>query len=145
MTNSFYNGVSGIKTQSVGVDVVANNMANVNTIGFKRTGSEFADIFYRRVASQSSNPTESGGGAMVSATKVVYEQSGFMDGESEFDVALNGKGFFGVMGYNKLYYTRNGEFMRDANDNLVDSSGNYVLGIMNPNLTSITYSDRVAE
>lgn len=145
MTNSFYNGVSGIKTQSVGVDVVANNMANVNTIGFKRTGSEFADIFYRRVASQSSNPTESGGGAMVSATKVVYEQSGFMDGESEFDVALNGKGFFGVMGYNKLYYTRNGEFVRDANDNLVDSSGNYVLGIMNPNLTSITYSDRVAE
>ena len=145
MTNSFYNGVSGIKTQSVGVDIVANNMANVNTIGYKRTGSEFADIFYRRVASQSTNPTESGGGSTLSASKVVYEQSGFMDGESEFDVALNGKGFFGVMGYNQLYYTRNGEFVRDAYDNLVDSSGNYVLGVMNPNLTNITYSDRVAE
>lgn len=145
MTNSFYNGVSGIKTQSVGLDIVANNMANVNTIGYKRTGSEFADIFYRRVASQSTNPTESGGGSTLSASKVVYEQSGFMDGESEFDVALNGKGFFGVMGYNQLYYTRNGEFVRDAYDNLVDSSGNYVLGVMNPNLTNITYSDRVAE
>ncbi len=145
MTNSFYNGVSGIKTQSVGMDIVANNMANVNTIGYKRTGSEFADIFYRRVASQSTNPTESGGGSTLSASKVVYEQSGFMDGESEFDVALNGKGFFGVMGYNQLYYTRNGEFVRDAYDNLVDSSGNYVLGVMNPNLTNITYSDRVAE
>ena len=145
MTNSFHNGVSGIKTQNVGVDIIAHNMANVNTIGFKRTGSEFADIFYRRVASQSTNPTESGGGATVAATKVVYEQSGFMDGESEFDVALNGKGFFGVMGYNKNYYTRNGEFTRDANNNLVDSSGNFVLGIMNPNLTTTTYSDRVAE
>lgn len=145
MTNSFYNGVSGIKTQSVGVDIVANNMANVNTIGFKRTGSEFADIFYRRVASQSTNPTESGGGSMLSASKVVYEQSGFMDGEGEFDVALNGRGFFGVMGYNKTYYTRNGEFVRDAADNLVDSSGNFVLGVMNPNLSAITYSDRVAE
>lgn len=145
MTNSFYNGVSGIKTQNVGVDVIAHNMANVNNIGFKRTGSEFADIFYRRVASQSTNPTESGGGATVAATKVVYEQSGFMDGESEFDVALNGKGFFGVMGYNKNYYTRNGEFTRDANNNLVDSSGNFVLGIMNPNLKTTTYSDRVAE
>lgn len=145
MTNSFYNGVSGIKTQNVGVDVIAHNVANVNNIGFKRTGSEFADIFYRRVASQSTNPTESGGGATVAATKVVYEQSGFMDGESEFDVALNGKGFFGVMGYNKNYYTRNGEFTRDANNNLVDSSGNFVLGIMNPNLKTTTYSDRVAE
>lgn len=145
MTNSFYNGVSGIKTQNVGVDIIAHNMANVNNIGFKRTGSEFADIFYRRVASQSTNPTESGGGATLAATKVVYEQSGFMDGESEFDVALNGKGFFGVMGYNKNYYTRNGEFTRDANNNLVDSSGNFVLGIMNPNLKTTTYSDRVAE
>lgn len=145
MTNSFYNGVSGIKTQNVGVDIVANNIANVNTIGFKRTGSEFADIFYRRVASQSTNPTESGGGSMLSASKVVYEQSGFMDGEGEFDVALNGRGFFGVMGYNQTYYTRNGEFVRDAYDNLVDSSGNFVLGVMNPNIASITYSDRVAE
>lgn len=145
MNNSFYNGVSGIKTQNVGVDIVANNVANVNTIGFKRTSSEFADIFYRRVASQSTNPTESGGGSMLSASKVVYEQGGFQEGESEFDVALSGRGFFGVMGYNQTYYTRNGEFVRDANGYLVDSSGNFVLGTMNPTLSSITYSQRVAE
>lgn len=145
MTNSFYNGVSGIKTQNVGVDIVANNIANVNTVGFKRTSSEFADIFYRRVASQSTNPTESGGGSTLSASKVVYEQGSFEDGENEFDVALSGKGFFGVMGYNQTYYTRNGEFVRDANGYLVDSAGNYVLGTMNPNFTSITYSQRVAE
>ena len=145
MMKSLWNGVNGVKTQNLGVDITANNISNVNTVGFKRTSSEFADIFYQRITSKSANPAEIGNGSLLSASKVVYEQGSFMTGEGEFDVALNGKGFFGVQGVGNVYYTRNGEFVRDGNNYLVDSSGNFVLGTMNPNFASVQFSTRVAE
>ena len=145
MMKSLWSGVNGVKTQNLGVDITANNISNVNTVGFKRTSSEFADIFYQRIISKSANPAEIGNGSLLSASKVVYEQGSFMTGEGEFDVALNGKGFFGVQGVGNVYYTRNGEFVRDGNNYLVDSSGNFVLGTMNPNFASVQFSTRVAE
>lgn len=145
MLKSLWNGVNGVKTQNLGVDITANNISNVNTIGFKRTSSEFADIFYQRVVSRSSNPAEIGSGSLLSASKVVYEQGSFTDGEGEFDVGLMGKGFFGVRGFSQTYYTRNGEFTRDGNNYLVDASGNFVLGTVNPNLVPTQFSDRVAQ
>lgn len=145
MLKSLWNGVNGVKTQNLGVDITANNISNVNTIGFKRTSSEFADIFYQRVVSRSANPAEIGSGSLLSASKVVYEQGSFTDGEGEFDVALMGKGFFGVRGFSQTYYTRNGEFTRDGNNYLVDASGNFVLGTVNPNLVPTQFSDRVAQ
>ena len=145
MMKSLWSGVNGVRTQNLGVDITANNISNVNTVGFKRTSSEFADIFYQRIVSKSANPAETGSGSLLSASKVVYEQGSFMDGEAEFDVALNGKGFFGVQGRGNIYYTRNGEFVRDGADYLVDSSGNYVLGTMNPNLVAVEFSARVSE
>ena len=145
MLKSLWNGVNGVKTQNLGVDITANNISNVNTIGFKRTSSEFADIFYQRVVSRSANPAEIGSGSLLSASKVVYEQGSFTDGEGDFDVALMGKGFFGVRGFGQTYYTRNGEFTRDGNNYLVDASGNFVLGTVNPNLVPTQFSDRVAQ
>lgn len=145
MLKSLWNGVNGVKTQNLGVDITANNISNVNTIGFKRTSSEFADIFYQRVVSRSANPAEIGSGSLLSASKVVYEQGSFTDGEGEFDVGLMGKGFFGVRGFSQIYYTRNGEFTRDGNNYLVDASGNFVLGTVNPNLVPTQFSDRVAQ
>ena len=145
MLKSLWNGVNGVKTQNLGVDITANNISNVNTIGFKRTSSEFADIFYQRVVSRSANPAEIGSGSLLSASKVVYEQGSFTDGKGEFDVGLMGKGFFGVRGFSQTYYTRNGEFTRDGNNYLVDASGNFVLGTVNPNLVPTQFSDRVAQ
>lgn len=145
MLKSLWNGVNGVKTQNLGVDITANNISNVNTIGFKRTSSEFADIFYQRVVSRSANPAEIGSGSLLSASKVVYEQGSFTDGGGDFDVALMGKGFFGVRGFSQTYYTRNGEFTRDGNNYLVDASGNFVLGTVNPNLVPTQFSDRVAQ
>lgn len=145
MLKSLWNGVNGVKTQNLGVDITANNISNVNTIGFKRTSSEFADIFYQRVVSRSANPAEIGSGSLLSASKVVYEQGSFTDGGGEFDVGLMGKGFFGVRGFSQTYYTRNGEFTRDGNNYLVDASGNFVLGTVNPNLVPTQFSDRVAQ
>ncbi|NDJ27330.1 flagellar hook protein FlgE [Campylobacter sp. MIT 19-121] len=145
MFSGFYNGVNGIKTQNFGIDISANNIANINTPGFKYSSAEFEDIFYQRASSQSTNPAQSGFGGTGSASKVVFEQGSFMTSDGEFDVALNGKGFFGVLGANnQAYYTRNGSFSRDGNGNLVDSFGNYVLGTMNPNFSQMSFSDRVS-
>jgi len=145
MFAAFYNGVNGVKSQNFGIDITANNIANVNTLGFKYSVAEFSTIFNRTAAVQSTNPAQAGYGSMPNASKLVFEQGSFFNAESEFSVALNGKGFFGVMGAdNAVFYTRNGDFTRDGNGNLVDAAGNYVLGTMNPNFAATTYSDRVA-
>ena len=146
MNASFYNGVLGVKTQGFGIDITSHNIANVNTPGFKRSQSEFGDIFYKRITTQSTNPAQAGVGSQPSASKITFEQGTFMIADGEFDVALQGKGFFGLVGgNNQAFYTRNGNFMRDGANNLVDASGNFVLGTMNPNFAAITYSQRVSE
>ncbi|TQR31314.1 flagellar hook protein FlgE [Campylobacter sp. MIT 99-7217] len=146
MTGSFYNGILGVKSQGFGIDVTSNNIANVNTPGFKYSSAEFRDIFYKRIGSHSSNPSQGGLGGTEAASKLIFSQGSFSDTGGEFDVALEGKGFFGVLGSDgNAYYTRNGAFLRDANGDLVDANGNYVLGTMNPNFQATTYSDRVAQ
>ncbi|TEY04456.1 flagellar hook-basal body complex protein [Campylobacter sp. US33a] len=145
MMQSFYNGVGGITSQNFGIDLTANNIANVNTVGFKYSNSEFRDVFYSTVTSQSTNPAQSGGGVGAQSSKIVFSQGTPVASEGEFDVALLGKGFFGVMGSEGVpYYTRNGAFYRDANNHLVDGYGNYVLGTMSPYFTEIPLSDRVS-
>lgn len=145
MMTSFYNGVSGVKTNSFGIDVYANNIANVNTTGFKYSDAQFKDIFYTTITTQSTNPAQGGYGSGAASSQVVFEQGSPVASEGEFDVALQGKGFFGVLGADgETYYTRNGAFRRDAAGNLVDSYGNFVLGTMNPAFAGVSYSDRVA-
>ncbi|MBK1963514.1 flagellar hook protein FlgE [Campylobacter novaezeelandiae] len=145
MMNAFYNGISGVKSNSFGIDISANNIANVNTIGFKNSNAEFKDVFYKTITSQSTNPGQGGYGSTSASSKLDFSQGSPVASEGEFDVALQGKGFFGVLGSDGgAYYTRNGSFRRDANGYLVDSYGNYVLGTMNPAFTGINYSDRVA-
>ncbi|WP_337215663.1 flagellar hook protein FlgE [Campylobacter sp. 2457A] len=145
MMNAFYNGISGVKNNSFGIDVTANNIANVNTTGFKHSDAQFKDIFYSTITSQSTNPAQGGYGGGAASSQVRFEQGSVVATGGEFDVALQGKGFFGVLGADgNAYYTRNGTFRRDANGYLVDSYGNFVLGTMNPAFGGITYSDRVA-
>ncbi|HEB9288939.1 TPA: flagellar hook protein FlgE [Campylobacter coli] len=145
MMTSFYNGVSGVKTNSFGIDVYANNIANVNTTGFKYSDAQFKDIFYTTITTQSTNPAQGGYGSGAASSQIVFEQGSPVASEGEFDVALQGKGFFGVLGADgEAYYTRNGAFRRDAAGNLVDSYGNFVLGTMNPAFAGVSYSDRVA-
>lgn len=145
MMNAFYNGISGVKSNSFGIDISANNIANVNTIGFKNSNAEFKDVFYKTITSQSANLGQGGYGSTSASSKLDFSQGSPVASEGEFDVALQGKGFFGVLGSDGgAYYTRNGSFRRDANGYLVDSYGNYVLGTMNPAFTGINYSDRVA-
>ncbi|EAJ0342303.1 flagellar hook protein FlgE [Campylobacter lari] len=144
MFTAFYNGVNGVKSQSYCIDNTAHNISNVNTVGFKYSDVAFKDVFYSTVTTQSYNKGQTGYGSVAGATNDVFEQGPLVSTDNEFDVAIAGKGFFGVSNANGVYYTRNGAFKPDANGFLVDSNGNYVLGTMNPSLKEIQLSDRVS-
>ena len=131
MNSSFYNGVSGIKAQQYGIDVLSDNIANVNTPGYKSNTAEFSTIFSQQLNGSLFDPTSNdiGLGAVSRSTRTDFSAGSVIDSENKYDMVIEGAGWFGVKnGNDEISYTRAGEFNRDANGFLVDASGNYVLG-----------------
>ncbi|AQW85706.1 flagellar hook protein [Campylobacter pinnipediorum subsp. caledonicus] len=142
MIRGFYNGVAGIKTQSFGIDVWANNISNINNVGFKASLPEFKSIFYQSMVSAGNNPTtdQVGLGATKQTTALDMRMGSFKNTENKFDMAIHGDGFFGVRDrHGDVYYTRAGNFDVDADGNLVDPMGKFVQGTM-ANLKTATPS-----
>jgi hypothetical protein len=142
MMRGFYNGVSGIKTQSFGMDVWANNISNINNVGFKASIPEFKNLINQSLVSAGSGPTNDqvGLGATKQTTALDMSNGSFQNTDNNFDLAIGGKGFFGVVDKNgKNYYTRTGSFDIDAAGNLVDNRGNMLRGTL-ANFTPTTPS-----
>ena len=138
MVKSLYTGVSGMKTHQQKMDVIGNNIANVNTTGYKTNVVTFADVYYQTKKSPSGasttlggvNPTQVGYGVKMNTTTPNMTQSGFTFSDSIYDMAIDGKGFFQVMdGAGNILYTRAGIFKVDEEGNLVNASGYKVLGV----------------
>ncbi len=131
MNQSFYNGIAGVKTHQFGLDVWANNIANINTIGFKYNIPEFSTIFERELLNKNSTPTSNdiGVGSTKISSVLNMSMGSLIPTDSKFDLAIAGKGWFGVKGVNdEKFFTRDGSFFKDKNGDLVDSRGNFVLG-----------------
>lgn len=147
MVRSLYNGVSGVRTQGFSMDVWANNIANINNIGFTASIPEFKSIFYQTSFAAGNNPTQDqvGLGATGMTTALsFYKQGPFMKTDNVLDMAIGGKGFFGVTNGSGTYYTRAGSFGVDKERYLVTNQGNYVLGTQNT-LTQVTPSQGAIE
>lgn len=138
MVKSLYSGVSGLKTHQSKMDVIGNNIANVNTTGFKAGVVTFKDVYYQNKINPSSgtstlggvNPAQVGYGVRLNSTVANMTQSGFTYTDSKWDMALDGEGFFQVMdGSGNIFYTRAGAFSVDADGYLVNASGFHVLGV----------------
>lgn len=138
MVKSLFSGVSGLKTHQQKMDVIGNNIANVNTTGYKTNTVTFQDIYYQTRKSGSAgsstqggvNPTQVGYGAQLGTIDQVMGQSGFTYSDKVFDCALSGEGFFQVMdSAGNIFYTRAGSFKVDSAGNFTDSNGNMVLGV----------------
>ena len=138
MVKSLYSGVSGLKTHQSKMDVIGNNIANVNTTGFKTGVVTFKDVYYQNKINPSSgtstlggvNPAQVGYGVRLNSTVANMTQSGFTYTDSKWDMALDGEGFFQVMdGSGNIFYTRAGAFSVDADGYLVNASGYHVLGV----------------
>lgn len=133
MLRALNTSATGMAAQEANVNTISNNIANVNTIGFKQGRTEFEDLLYETVTeagARSSNTTQYnvgtqiGSGAKVSALRRIHGQGAPQITNNPFDVMINGDGFFGVvMPNNEVKFTRDGSFNPDQNGQLVNRSG----------------------
>jgi len=133
MNTALWAAKTGLDAQQTQMAVVANNLANVNTTGFKKGRAVFEDLMYqnlRQVGASTSQNTEApsglslGTGVRVIATEKVFTQGSFNQTGNSLDVAIAGRGFFQVnLPDGSLAYTRDGSFQLNAQGQLVTSSG----------------------
>ncbi|MFA5592500.1 MAG: flagellar hook-basal body complex protein [Micavibrio sp.] len=127
---SLYTGVSGLSAQSQATAMISNNIANVNTVGFKR--SEAA--FYSLVTTEGRNTRYSPGTVSVNRIQRVDQQGPIQQSISTTDTSISGNGFYAVKrdndasGMSQYLYTRNGQFSEDAQGYLVNTAGFYLYG-----------------
>lgn len=135
---SLWAGVSGLQAHQYAMDVEGNNIANVNTFGFKYSRADFSTLMSQtsKIATApdgnlgGKNPMQVGLGAGVNSTTRIHSQGNIQTTDKNTDMAINGDGFFIVSndGGVTQYYTRAGDFKTDAVGNFVDNNGYTVQG-----------------
>lgn len=151
MTQAFYTGISGVKTNSVGINIVSDNMANIDTVGFRGVGYEFSSLFDTMVNTNSaalrgsSVNSSIGMGTQLSATPMMQSYGTLMLSDKSTDLALAGDGWFGIQGSQRPMYTRDGNFTFDVNDDLVTQDGLHVLGTMSDNIQGNTLTKELSQ
>jgi len=133
MLKSLFSGVSGLQSHQVAMDVESNNIANVNTVGFKYSRANFSDLLAQTKAIATApqgelggkNPVQVGLGSTVSSMTRIFSQGSVQNSDKNTDVAIQGDGFFIISpdGGNTYKYTRAGDFKFDAGGNFVDNNG----------------------
>jgi len=134
MNTSLYNGIAGMKAHQNAIDLIADNVSNVNTPGYRSSTPEFSTVFSKQLAQldQLSDPSSNdvGIGSIYSQSSINFSQGSLQDSDNQYNLAITGSGFFGVMDASgEIFYTRDGNFDVDVNGTLADPNGNYVMGI----------------
>jgi flagellar hook protein FlgE len=139
MIRSLYTSLTGLTQNQKAMDIVGDNLANVNTTGYKAGRMVFQDLFSQTLAGARPptdgrggiNPKQIGMGADLGAIDKVFTQGSFSDTGVVTDMAIEGNGFFVLQGADgALSYTRAGNFYFDRAGNLVNSDGLYVMGYL---------------
>lgn len=122
-------GVSGINAFGNAMNVIGDNIANVNTYGFKGSTAQFADILSASLTSGGGS-MQLGRGTSMAGVNTAWSQGSFQTTGNSTDVAVQGAGFFVVKDPNSgtPYYSRDGQLIQDKSNNLVDSSGDIIQG-----------------
>ncbi|NLX92221.1 MAG: flagellar hook protein FlgE [Firmicutes bacterium] len=136
MLRSLSAAVSGLRNHQNKLDVVGNNIANVNTVGFKSEMVRFQDIFSQTVKGANApaagrggtNPVQVGLGMALASTTTVHTGGAITATERETDLAIEGSGFFVVSDGIQNYFTRDGSFARGFSGDLLTASGLYLMG-----------------
>jgi flagellar basal-body rod protein FlgG len=134
MIRALYSAASGLEAQQLTIDVIANNLANVNTAGYKQSRSEFQDLLYQNVrASGAASSTSTdlpvglqvGLGSRPVATSRLFSQGDFRQTGNPLDLVIEGNGFFQVRLPNgEIAYTRAGSFHLNREGSVVTADGN---------------------
>jgi len=133
MIRSLWTAASGMKSQSLNIDVISNNLANVNTTGFKTSRADFQDLLYEtlRQAGTSSSATTTvptgiqvGHGSRPVASHKIFTEGDFQQTKNELDMAIEGDGFFQILQpTGEIAYSRDGAFKMDRDGRIVTSDG----------------------
>jgi flagellar basal-body rod protein FlgG len=133
MMRSLWTAASGMTGQQFNIDTISNNLANVNTTGFKQMRADFEDLLYQTLRLAGTPSTEVtvvptgvqvGHGVKPGATQKIFTQGALQATGNTADIAIEGEGFFRVLQYDGSYgYTRDGSFKIDANGQFVNSNG----------------------
>ena len=150
MLKSLFSGVSGLQSHQIAMDVESNNIANVNTIGFKYSRANFADLLAQtsKIATApqgdlgGKNAMQIGLGTSVASVTRIHSQGSIQNTDKNTDVAIQGDGFFIVSSDdgNTYKYTRSGDFKFDALGNFVDNNGFVVQGWLRDEATGLVDS-----
>ncbi len=145
MLKSLYSGVSGLQSHQIAMDVESNNIANVNTVGFKYSRANFSDLLAQtssiatapQGALGGKNAVQIGLGSTVSSMTRIFSQGSIQNSDKNTDVAIQGDGFFIISpdGGNTYKYTRAGDFKFDAGGNFVDNNGFIAQGWLRDDVT----------
>lgn len=156
MLRSLYSGVSGMKVHQSKMDVIGNNIANVNTVGFKSSQVTFSDVLYQTSSAASGpdentgragvNPKQIGLGANFASVKTTMDSTGGSQRtDNPFDLMIEGDGFFIVNNGTSNYFTKAGSFTLDADGTLCTASGYSVMGWqVDPNNPTAIKADTVS-
>ena len=126
---SFYIPLTGLNADSTALNTIANDLANMNTTGFKNQTANFSDLFYQEIGSTGSgDPIQAGAGTQVSNVETDFTAGTSNTTGLDTDVALQGNGFFVVSSGGEQYLTRDGNFSLNSNGDLVTSGGQSVMG-----------------
>ena len=141
---TLYTAATGMRAMETKLDVIANNLANINTTAFKKDRANFEDVFYRyhrlpgstdAAGQLTANGAFVGLGTRVSSTQTEFEQGAFQATDRELDVAIEGNGFMQVLdSTGELLYTRAGNLSVNANGDLVLGSS-YTGRLVQPQVT----------
>jgi flagellar hook protein FlgE len=122
----YQQGLSGLSASSSDLDVIGNNIANANTVGFKSGTAEFADLYANSVATAVGQQV--GIGTQLSEVQQQFSQGTITTTGQALNVAINGNGFYQMSNNGSLTYSRNGVFQLDANGNITNAQGLELMG-----------------
>ena len=137
MVRSLWTGASGMIGQQANTDVISNNLANVNTHGYKKQRADFEDLIYQTIRTAGTPATEDtvvpvgiqmGHGVKLADTQRVFTQGAPQPTDVATDIAIAGEGFFKIQMYDgSMAYTRNGNFQVDETGRMVTSNGYWLI------------------
>jgi flagellar basal-body rod protein FlgG len=133
MIRSMYTGATGMKAQQLMLDTISNSLSNVNTNAYKKVSIQFKDLMYQTLKEPgvynpeggiSPSGIEVGMGVRAAATQRNFSQGSLQSSASDYDMAINGEGFFLIeLPNGSISYSRDGHFLRDASGTLVTADG----------------------
>jgi flagellar basal-body rod protein FlgG len=133
MIRALWTAASGMQSQQINIDVIANNLANVNTTGFKKSRPDFQDLMYQNLKTVGAPSTSStqvpsgiqiGLGSKAAAVTKIFSPGSMTQSGNELDMAIEGDGFFQItMPDGSTAYSRDGAFKKDSQGRMVNSDG----------------------